>query len=115
MWIKMIGAEHGVVVPKAVDLQAIGQRELARALQKSSKGIVALIELGIARGGNVPPAAWQNFPTDVVHLLNYFVAHEAHHRGQLVMSARQLGHKLPKEVTGGLWQWKKLAKERDTN
>ena len=107
----MIGAAHGVSVPKPVDLKTVRPGELTRALQKSSKGMVALIELGVARGGHIPPAAWQNFPTDVVHLLNYFVAHEAHHRGQLVMLARQLGHKLPKEVIGGMWQWKKRAKE----
>lgn len=59
----------------------------------------------------VPPAAWQNFPTDLVHFLSYFVAHEAHHRGQLCMLARQLGHRLPADVTAGLWQWKKRARE----
>jgi uncharacterized damage-inducible protein DinB len=46
-----------------------------------------------------------------VHFLSYFVAHEAHHRGQLCMLARQLGHRLPAEVTGGLWQWKKRSRE----
>ena len=107
----MIGAEHGVAVPKSVDLLRVRQNELVRALEKSSKGLADLIRLGVARGGHVPPAYWQNFPTDVVHLLSYFIAHEAHHRGQLVMIARQLGHKLPKEVTAGLWQWKKRARE----
>jgi len=74
--------------------------------------MIELIKLGGARGGNIPPADWQNFPTDLVHFLSYFVAHEAHHRGQLVMLARQLGHKLPKDVTAGLWQWNKRSKER---
>jgi uncharacterized damage-inducible protein DinB len=59
----------------------------------------------------VPRAAWQNFPTDLAHFLGYFVAHEAHHRGQLVMLARQLGHRLPPGVTGGLWQWSQRARE----
>ena len=72
--------------------------------------MIELIKLGLQRGGSVPPSAWQNFPTDLVHFLSYFVAHEAHHRGQLCMLARQLGHRLPVEVTGGLWQWKKLSK-----
>ena len=43
-----------------------------------------MLQLGIAQGGVVPRAAWQNFPTDLVHFLNYFVAHEAHHRGAVV-------------------------------
>jgi uncharacterized damage-inducible protein DinB len=85
--------------------------ELLRGLARSSEGIVRLIRLGVAHGGAVPRAAWQNFPTDLAHFLSYFVAHEAHHRGQLVLLARQLGHRLPPGVTAGLWQWNQRAKE----
>jgi uncharacterized damage-inducible protein DinB len=111
MWIKMLGARHGIVVPKPVDGRRVRPAELARALARSSEGIVDLIHLGTDRGGAVPPAAWQNFPTDLPHFLSYFVAHEAHHRGQLVLLARQLGHRLPAGVTAGLWQWKTRARE----
>ena len=111
MWIKMIGARHGIAVPRTVDARVVRPAELSRALERSSAGMIELIKLGIARGGAIPAAAWQNFPTDLVHFLTYFVAHEAHHRGQLSMLARQLGHRLPTEVTAGLWQWKKRARE----
>jgi uncharacterized damage-inducible protein DinB len=111
MWIKMLGARHGVVVPRRVDGRAVRPAELARALARSSEGIIALIRLGVARGGAVPAAAWQNFPTDLVHFLSYFVAHEAHHRGQLCLLARQLGHRLPTDVLAGLWQWKTRSQE----
>jgi uncharacterized damage-inducible protein DinB len=50
-------------------------------------------------------------PLDVGHVLTYFVAHEAHHRGQVVLLARQLGHRLPSSVTNGLWQW--TVRERE--
>ena len=110
-WIRMIGGRHGVVVPKSVDARSVKPAGLLRALPRSSRGMLDLIELALARGGSIPPAIWQNFPTDVVHFLNYFVAHEAHHRGQLCMLARQLGHRLPAEVTGGLWQWKQRSRE----
>jgi uncharacterized damage-inducible protein DinB len=111
MWIKMIGGRHGVVVPAGVDGRLVRPGALSRALSRSSEGIIGVIRLGVARGGAVPAAAWQNFPTDLAHFLAYFVAHEAHHRGQLCMLARQLGHRLPPEVTAGLWQWKKRARE----
>jgi len=111
MWIKMIGARHGVAVPRTVDARKVTPSQLSRALERSSAGMIELIRLGVSHGGTIPPAAWQNFPTDLVHFLNYFVAHEAHHRGQLCMLARQLGHRLPRDVMGGLWQWKKRARE----
>jgi uncharacterized damage-inducible protein DinB len=111
MWIKMIGVRHGVPVPRTVDGRVVRPAELLRGLSRSSEGIVRVIRLGVAHGGVVPRAAWQNFPTDLVHFLSYFVAHEAHHRGQLVMLARQLGCRLPPGVTAGLWQWKQRARE----
>jgi uncharacterized damage-inducible protein DinB len=111
MWIKMIGARHGVTVPRTVDGRSVRPTSLVRALDRSSRAMIDLIRLGAARGGEIPPASWQNFPTDLAHFLSYFVAHEAHHRGQLVMLARQLGHRLPDEITAGLWQWKKRAQE----
>ncbi len=85
MWIKMLGAKHGIATPRTVDPRRVRAPELLRALSRSSDGIIRLLELGIAHDGVVPRAAWQNFPTDLVHFLNYFVAHEAHHRGQLCM------------------------------
>ena len=109
-WIKSLGARHGVPVPPLVDLRRVRPRELARALSHSSEGIIRLIELGVAQGGKVPRAVWQNFPTDLEHFLSYFVAHEAHHRGQLLLVARQLGHRLPREVANGVWQWTKLSR-----
>jgi uncharacterized damage-inducible protein DinB len=111
MWIKTIGASHGVAVPRNVNVRTVKPGELTRALQRSSEGMIQLIRLGVSRGGAIPPAAWQNFPTDLVHFLSYFVAHEAHHRGQLCLLARQLGYRLPAEVTAGLWQWKKRSRE----
>ena len=111
MWIKMIGGSHGVAVPKSVDWRTVRPAELSRALAHSSRGMIDLIRLGVARGGAIPPSAWQNFPTDLLHFITYFIAHEAHHRGQLCMLARQLGHRLPADVTNGLWQWKQRSRE----
>ena len=109
-WIRSIGARHGVKVPARVDMRRVRPRELLRALARSSQGMLDLIELGIAHGGRVPRATWQNFPTDLPHFLSYFAAHEGHHRGQLILLARQLGHRLPRAVAGGVWQWTKFAR-----
>jgi uncharacterized damage-inducible protein DinB len=111
-WIKALGGGHGVKVPRMVDLRRVRPAELVRALSRSSEGMIRLIELGLSRGGRVPRATWQNFPTDLEHFLAYFAAHEAHHRGQLLMVSRQLGYRLPREVAGGVWQWTRLAREQ---
>jgi uncharacterized damage-inducible protein DinB len=111
-WIKSLGAPHGVTVPRLVDLRRVRASELLRALSSSSRGMIELIRLGVANGGRVPRATWQNFPTDLEHFLSYFAAHEGHHRGQLCMAVRQLGRRLPREVASGVWQWTRLARGR---
>jgi uncharacterized damage-inducible protein DinB len=114
MWIKTLGNEFGITAPRAVDRHKVPPKELLAALRNSSRGIISLLTLGLDRGGVIPVSSsytWRNLPLDVGHVLTYFVAHEGHHRGQIVMLARQLGHRLPVEVTGGLWQWSKRAKE----
>ena len=110
-WIKSLGAAHGVEVPRLVDRRRVRPADLVKALSRSSDGMVDLIELGMANGGRVPRATWQNFPTDMEHFLSYFVAHEGHHRGQLCMVARQLGQRLPSGVTNGIWQWMRLSRQ----
>jgi uncharacterized damage-inducible protein DinB len=44
-------------------------------------------------------------------MLCYMLSHEAHHRGQVCMLARQLGFPLPKQVAYGIWNWEKLWEE----
>ena len=116
-WLKTLGREHGIAVPALVDRRKVTRQQLLPALERSSRGIEALLALGIEAGGQVPPSkayVWRNLPLDVPHVLTYFVAHEGHHRGQFVMLARQLGHRLPDEVTAGIWQWTTRVKEAGT-
>jgi uncharacterized damage-inducible protein DinB len=114
MWIKTLGQELGVTVPRSVDRRRAGRKELVPALERSSRGILRLLALGLEHGGRIPAASsyiWRNLPLDVGHVLGYFVAHEAHHRGQIVLVARELGYRFPTAVSAGLWQWTKRASE----
>jgi uncharacterized damage-inducible protein DinB len=113
-WIKTLGKEHGLSVPRSVDRHKVNPKDLTVALHRSGAGILSLLKFGCDQGGTIPASSayvWRNLPLDVGHVVSYFVAHEGHHRGQIVMLARQLGLRLPTEVTDGLWQWSKRARE----
>ena len=41
----------------------------------------------------------------------YMFSPDAHHRGQILMLAHQLGYPLPDQAAYGIWQWDKRWKE----
>jgi len=45
-------------------------------------------------------------------MFGYMFSHEAHHRGQIVMLAYQLGYRLPNRAAYGIWFWNKLWKQQ---
>jgi uncharacterized damage-inducible protein DinB len=42
---------------------------------------------------------------DVAGFVGYLIAHDAHHRGQITMLARQSGHAIPQKAMFGMWEW----------
>jgi uncharacterized damage-inducible protein DinB len=114
-WVRTLGQEHGIAAPARVDPHRATLRQVLVARRLSARGIEQVLALGVASGGRIPPSrgyTWRNLPLDVGHVLAYFVAHDAHHRGQIILAARALGHRLPSAVTDGVWQWSAFARER---
>ena len=55
--------------------------------------------------------SWARTWTADATMFAYMFAHEAHHRGQILMLAHQIGYRLPDEAMYGIWQWDKLWKQ----
>ena len=79
------------------------KKQLAAALDASAKGIETTIRESWAKGGNVT-----GFKRGLIPVISYLIAHESHHRGSIMLTLKQTGHKLSDDLKWGLWDWNKL-------
>jgi uncharacterized damage-inducible protein DinB len=97
MWLKAVKAEE---VPAQLDRGSVTPAQAIRALESSRHALSVVISRALARDGRV-----KGFRPDVASFLGYLIAHDAHHRGQITMLARQFGHPLPQKAMFGMWEW----------
>jgi uncharacterized damage-inducible protein DinB len=108
MWLS--AADKTAKLPAKLDDKKSSREVVSQAQRNSAAAISKLIEKGLADpAGKVP-----NFKPNVVAFVGYLIAHDAHHRGQIAMLARQLGHAIPSETGFGMWEWGTLWKEADS-
>lgn len=88
---------------KILDKEAgFNKKLLKMALEESANGIKELLSKSWDDGGKV-----KGFKKGVLSLLGYFISHESHHRGNILLTLKQSGEKIPDIVKWGLWEWGK--------
>ena len=98
MWLKAAaGAED---LPAKLEGDEFTPDDAVLALATSHQALHVLIERALNSDGRV-----KGFKPDAVGFVGYLIAHDAHHRGQISMLARQLGHPVSKSAMFGMWEW----------
>jgi uncharacterized damage-inducible protein DinB len=98
MWLK--AAAKGSEIPEQLDRTRVTPAQAARALEQSRAALSAVLQSALQSDGRV-----KGFRPDVAGFFGYLIAHDAHHRGQICMLARQVGHPLPQKAMFGMWEW----------
>jgi uncharacterized damage-inducible protein DinB len=101
--------------PPRLDPDRCTLKQAASALRKSSEQCVRMLTDALSAAPNRRVAKFSRdgwaptWPAGGT-MFAYMFAHEAHHRGQILMLAHQLGFRAHKAMYG-IWQWEKLWKQ----
>ena len=76
------------------------RQELIEAFQASGAAIEQFLS-DLSRGFKKRRGFKRGFSTT----LSYFVAHESHHRGSILLTIKTCGHKLDKASSYAIWDW----------
>jgi uncharacterized damage-inducible protein DinB len=96
----------GFPVPAEIDRRRVTRAQAARALGAKRRAVLAIVGGALEDDGKIV-----GFPHDAAGFLAYYMVHDAHHRGQILLQARLLGHPISRETMIGMWQFSKRAKE----
>jgi len=99
MWLKVAAPDLFATQVKIEKEDAHTKKLLTERLQQSSTAIAELLAKGL-KDGRI-----KNFKPHPSAFLGYLIAHDAHHRSQIIIALKQSGHKLDQKILYGMWEW----------
>ena len=99
MWTRVAAPDLDETFTK-IDADApITKKILLDAFEKSTDAIAVLLRRGFETG------RIKGFKPHPEAFLGYMIAHEAHHRGQIIITLKENKHLPDKKILYGLWEW----------
>jgi uncharacterized damage-inducible protein DinB len=99
MWLKTAGTAE---IPPGLERTKVTRKQAVQALNASWRALEATMRSSVNGDGRI-----KGFKPDVAGFFGYLVSHDAHHRGQMSMLARQARYPISQSVMFGMWEWGK--------
>ncbi len=115
VWLK--GSAPHLKCPAPLDPHRCTIKQASAALKRSAAQCVRMLNDALSdepdrRVTQFFRDSWMPIWPAGASMFCYMFSHEAHHRGQILMLAHQLGYQLPVKARAGIWWWDKLWKQQ---
>ena len=97
MWLQVADPDLMKGLEKIEKEKGISKNQLKKSLESSTTAIESLLEKS--------PGKIKGFKPHTTAFFGYMLAHEGHHRGQILLCLKQSGHMVDKKIQYGIWEW----------
>jgi uncharacterized damage-inducible protein DinB len=94
----------GAAAPPSLDRRRVTPVAARRAMRRIDHTLNVLFRESLARG----EARVRGLPRRTINMMVYLIEHDAHHRGQIMLRARELGHVFSSDDVMRIWGWKAM-------
>ncbi len=92
----LTASELRPMIDELVEAAAVNNRLTLRLIESWFRGVGAGMQGFRTLKGGLP------------RTLAYLVAHESHHRGSILLTLKQCGHAVNRELRDGIWDWGRM-------
>jgi uncharacterized damage-inducible protein DinB len=101
-WIEVCAKDISRVLKNISMDAAFNRKQLYAALEDSSGTMIQLLEKSVNENGKL-----KGFKKGLISFFAYMISHESHHRGNMILTLKHCGEKIPETVKWGIWEWGK--------